>query len=449
MSKSSEIPRRRRLAFDPLEGRQLLNGGYSQAPLTEMAPGFSGLPAGGVSVYYHDGFSAGTGNILSPQGPTGWGPAAWVEQHGADPDAGLLGPAVPTFGGGFALDIPAWDRTSVTVVETAWTAQSGLMAPPSSFVISFTLYSPASPTANGWATGTSGGGVTSAAPAWLGNANNSGNAASGTYDSAYYFAQTRTPDLAPPLPPVFASPVPLSALISGMRERTEAPESPSALAGSLSVSANPGAPGAPAMSALPANVAAAIVSPTPGPQTPPSGAVVAAQPHALGGDADAAGGDRTIALATGSVTRGVNIPPRAANLGGALVATTLSQVEPASPSSAPGTSTTDLDDAAPLPRGADLIAEALPFAGDSLERSLEDFVRQLKAVDVGGIVTQGPTPIVVASIALAGAAASAVVVREVVRRRTARRNGPRVFDSRGRELALSFPELPRSWSEKR
>jgi hypothetical protein len=202
-----------------------------------------------------------------------------------------------------------------------------------------------------------------------------------------------------------------------------------------------------AMSALTTNGSAAVVSATPGPQTPPSGAVVAVQPHTLGGDADAPGGDRTVSLAIGSVTRGVIIPPRAANIGGGLVATTLSQVGPASPSSEPNTAA-ERHEATPLPRGADLIAEALPFAGDSLERSLEDYVRQLKAVDVGGIVTHGPTPIVVASIAIAGAAASAVIVREVVRRRTARRNGPRLFDSHGRELALSFPELPRSWSEK-
>ena len=106
------------------------------------------------------------------------------------------------------------------------------------------------------------------------------------------------------------------------------------------------------------------------------------------------------------------------------------------------------DGAAPLPRGADLIAEALPLAGDSLERSLEEFVRQLRAVNVAGIVTEGPTPIVVAAVAIAGAAASAVVVREVVRRRGGRGKGLRMVDSLGRELALSFPELPRSWSQK-
>jgi hypothetical protein len=101
------------------------------------------------------------------------------------------------------------------------------------------------------------------------------------------------------------------------------------------------------------------------------------------------------------------------------------------------------------PRGAELIAEALPFVGDSLERSLDDFVRQLKEVDVAGLGAGGPMPIVVVSVAVLSAASSAVVVREIVRRRSARGRGLRVVDSLGREFALSFPELPRSWSEKR
>jgi hypothetical protein len=103
----------------------------------------------------------------------------------------------------------------------------------------------------------------------------------------------------------------------------------------------------------------------------------------------------------------------------------------------------------PSPRGADLIAEALPFVGDSLERSLDEFVRQLRAVDVAGLGAGGPMPIVIATVAVLGAATSAVVMREIVRRLSARGRGLRVVDSLGREFALSFPELPRSWSERR
>jgi hypothetical protein len=107
------------------------------------------------------------------------------------------------------------------------------------------------------------------------------------------------------------------------------------------------------------------------------------------------------------------------------------------------------EEAIPSPRGADLIAEAISFLGDSLERSLDDFVRQLREVDVVGLGARGPAPIVVVSVALLSAAASAVATREIVRRRSARRHGPCVVDSSERELALSYPELPRSWSQRR
>jgi hypothetical protein len=96
-----------------------------------------------------------------------------------------------------------------------------------------------------------------------------------------------------------------------------------------------------------------------------------------------------------------------------------------------------------------LIAEALPFVGHSLEESLNDLVRQLEAVDMTGLVRGGPTPMVVASVTVLTAATSALVVREVLRRRSARGRGVRMMDHLGRELALSFPELPRSWSERR
>jgi hypothetical protein len=98
----------------------------------------------------------------------------------------------------------------------------------------------------------------------------------------------------------------------------------------------------------------------------------------------------------------------------------------------------------PGPRGADLIAEALPLAGESLQRSLEEFVRQLESVDV----THGPTTAVAVTLAVAGAVASAVAAQEVIRRRSRSRGGIRLVDSRGRELALCFPELPRSWSKR-
>jgi hypothetical protein len=64
-------------------------------------------------------------------------------------------------------------------------------------------------------------------------------------------------------------------------------------------------------------------------------------------------------------------------------------------------------------------------------------------------VTDPRAPMVVAALAMVTTAATAMVAREVVRRRSARGRGLRLLDPLGRELALSFPELPRSWSEKR
>jgi hypothetical protein len=56
---------------------------------------------------------------------------------------------------------------------------------------------------------------------------------------------------------------------------------------------------------------------------------------------------------------------------------------------------------------------------------------------------------VAASLVAAGAAAVAVAALEVARERSTRGRAPRLLDPLGRELALSFPELPTSWSEKR
>jgi hypothetical protein len=229
----------------------------------------------------------------------------------------------------------------------------------------------------------------------------------------------------------------------------EASDTGASLVAALNVASGPGAPGAQPLAPIASNLGAALVSTGQLQQAPPAGGAPSAQPHAIASDADGSVGDRTVSLAISSPTRGVVDPARGTHvLGRRVLATTLSHPERASSSSEPVMAPLGAEEAAPLPRGADLIAEALPFAGDSLERSLEEFVQQLRSVDVAGIVTQGPTPIVAASLAIAGAAASAIVVREVVRRRAGRGEGLHLTDSLGRELALSFPELPRSWSEK-
>lgn len=107
------------------------------------------------------------------------------------------------------------------------------------------------------------------------------------------------------------------------------------------------------------------------------------------------------------------------------------------------------DEAPPSPLGADLIVEAFPFSGHTLERSLDAFVRQLEEVDVAGLVARSPAPIFVTSLSVLGTGAAAIVASEMLQRRSRRGRRLRVVDSTGRELALSFPELPRSWSQRR
>ncbi len=102
-----------------------------------------------------------------------------------------------------------------------------------------------------------------------------------------------------------------------------------------------------------------------------------------------------------------------------------------------------------MPRGADLVAEALPFARESLENALEDFVTQLGAIDLGLLDSQGPAPIVLFSVAVLTSAASAELARRYVQRRSALNRGVLAIDPSGRQHTLGFPELPGSWSERR
>ncbi len=103
----------------------------------------------------------------------------------------------------------------------------------------------------------------------------------------------------------------------------------------------------------------------------------------------------------------------------------------------------------PLPQGADLIVEGLPMGRDSLEAALDRFVRQLDELDAGLLDVRGPAPIVIFSLSLLSAAASAEMARRYVRRKTSLKRGMLAVDPAGRQLTLGFPELPGSWSERR
>jgi hypothetical protein len=457
MWKSSETPRRRRLNFDPLESRQLLNGGDFPAPRPEMAPISSGSTIGTLWVGGYEGGVGGWGNPAPSAGPATWGALSLVEQHDAYLHSGDPGASGLTF----IVDSP-WgaagsDRSFAAAASTApnsgSTAQPGSPSQPTATAASVIGSNPAGSATGGWMSGTSAGGAAAnsslGSSAAGGNPGQPGGPGSGGFDPDAFSGQPQMQNQAPPPLSTNTQPIPLSMIFNGMRDRAEAQQPWTGLAAPLNAAPGPGPPGVQFLAPAAANPGAALVGSSQAQQAPPAGAALSAQMHVIAGDTDGPSGDRTVSLAIGSMTRGVADPARGGQASGrSVLATTLWQPGVASSTSESAAATPGSDEAAPSPIGADLIAEALPFAGDSLERTLEEFVRQLRAVDVAGIAIRGPTPIVVASLAIASAAASAVVVREVVRRRTGRRNGLRLVDSLGRELALSFPELPRSWSEK-
>ena len=101
------------------------------------------------------------------------------------------------------------------------------------------------------------------------------------------------------------------------------------------------------------------------------------------------------------------------------------------------------------PRGADLIAKAIPFARESLEQALEQFVDQLDDLDLGLLGTRGPAPIVMFSVAAITTAASAELARRYVQRKSTLSRAILALENSGRRLTLGFPELPGCWSERR
>ena len=236
------------------------------------------------------------------------------------------------------------------------------------------------------------------------------------------------------------------------RPRTDPVEVGALLTAPLNATTGIIGPGAPLAVAVGANSGSATVvgvgaAPVPGSTALPG------QPSPVM-TAEGSGGEHAIAVgivpAQRVCGRGGVASVRPARSSGRL---NLSDAPPhlvlSSSSIAPPPVDTIREETMPSPRGADLIAEALPFVGDSLERSLDDFVRQLEQFDVDGLGADGPMPIIVATVAVLSAATSAIVLRDIVRRRSARQGGLRVVDPLGREFAWSFPELPRSWSEER
>lgn len=446
----AQTSRRRRLVFDLLEGRRLLNGDTFRVPGEGIAP--SGFPMRSAWVSGPDFARPGPAMFAHAEDLGAGVVPAFIDQRGhdsgwtdTDPDS----PIVPGDGdrgepapGGTAF--PGGSTESVSG-GSGWAGQQSAL--PADMGASNPTGSPASELAMG-------SGLSAGSGAPSPGAGDAGSSASpfpmgGAPGELGADSHPQDPS-SPPFSMISGAWI-QSLMWSAIREnRLDLSSTGSMPIAPLETPVWAPPPSVQALTPLAANPGAPAVVTS---QALPASPVIQAQVHSMFSDPDGMLGEHPGSLAMGlparAEGRGAMDSGRAREDYGraVVVATMLSQSSLSPSSDEAGRTDASLEEIAASPRGADLISEALPIAGESLERSLEEFVRQLETVDVSAIVTSGPTPLVFASMAVVGAAAAAVVVRGVVRRRS-RRGGLRIVDSLGRELALSFPELPRSWSRR-
>lgn len=444
MWKLAQTPRRRRLVLDPLEGRQLLSGLPFMGPV--VGPESFGATMG--SAWIQGSLSPAPGPMAPAviDGPSAWGQPDSLGEWGRGPSPDKPGPsfaAPSTMPGHWDNDHGAPTQVSTsTPLGGSAPSGGGSSAPPT---LPMAPSSPSGSSNSALSTGAS-----------------SSQASTGTPNLPVPSSSTANPTveinpLAHALEPS-ASPFGLSQLfwfqsmtLNATRDRSDSTPPGVILAAPFDTSTTTGLIG-PQGSPAAVNPATTPTTTSPGPMASAIVPVGQSPNRTIGGDPEATSTDLPDTMSHDNPSRG---GPRAAahsTRGGRLAGR--SHLAEASLSDVDAS--TDVGDLAPAharageiddaTRGADLIADALPIAGESLERSLEDFVRQLETVDVGAIVTHSPTPAAFASITVAGVAASSVVARELARRRSRRGLDLRVLDPLGRELALSFPELPRSWS---
>ena len=292
MWKSSESTRRRGLQFDPLEGRQLLNGSYFPAPHAESASMSSGSTIGMAWISGHDG------------GTPGWdgaGPA--IEQRGVDPQAGDARPGGPVSLGGSDWSTPGWDRSTVTFIWAVSSASGTLptnpMAQLTDLTTSATSSNPSGVPPSGGMAATVGGGMPGGSLGSSASANNQGppgGAPPGGFNPAAFLAQERSQDMAPPLASM--NPPPLSPAFFGGRDRTDAPEFGATVTAPLTATVGVGVPGVQTPAPLGGNLGSALVTVTQAPQAAPTGATVAAQPHSIVVNNDTPAADRARARAS-------------------------------------------------------------------------------------------------------------------------------------------------------
>jgi hypothetical protein len=457
MWKSLDTSRRRRLQFDPLEGRQLLSGGYLPAPHGE----FAFVPAGStVRPEWVSGseMGDGEGRYLSVLESSVWDRSGSVmDVRGGDPYAEYAGLDGASWMGGSAHSEAGVGGAPGSSVTSDGSGNASPSPDPSmqagNYLVSMYMSSPSNGATNAWNSTNDPGSSEAASPSappgpttnltiWTGvpGGYNPGNSAFLAREQA----QT-PPPFSTNAPQTFPGPY-----FDPMRDRSDGIAAGIPPTMSVNPNAVANAPGVQALGTVSLGVGVSSIAGGSSAQATSSVAVLAGR-LALAADPDAPGGDHAGSSSAGLATQ-VDARARISTAwtSPSTGRTNLSTIhsDRTLPSTSAEQAGSDRGQADPLPQGADLILEALPFAGDTLERSLEEFVRQLEAVDVAGLVRHGPPPFVVASVAVVSAAATAVVVREVVRRRSARGGRLRMVDSQGRELALSFPELPRSWSER-
>ncbi|MHB1556880.1 MAG: hypothetical protein ACYC61_05290 [Isosphaeraceae bacterium] len=462
--------RRRGFGFDPLEDRRLLNGGYyPNAGYGHIAMGDAQamqMAAEGAGRGERMNRSEASGPIAIPSWPGDVG--GWASGGGpgglSSPDhpGGPMPPAWPSSPGGSLTDA-YYAPTSADLqagATPAGTLQGASLPPTSpSPTSSAAATNPSSGSPGGWMQPSQDNAVPAVSPAvqpavdvpGFPQAAPAGVGGPGSLaqmpGEPNGFGSSLGASLAAFLAAVFAADHARSENFDGVAAlggSSLAASGLNAAASSAYVPAGPLALAAPGASAAAAGLSASTG--VPGPPAQPATPTAADPGHATHLAAAPPSAIAALSRPDGRVS--LDLSRQGGAPGRSMLATTqthsvmLPVVEAVATPGGP-------EEAPVSPLGADLIAEAFPFAGDSLERSLDAFVRQLEEVEVVGLGVRGPAPILVSSLSVLGTAASALVVFEMLQRRGGRGKRIRVVDSLGRELALSFPELPRSWSQRR
>lgn len=447
--------RRRGFGFDPLEDRRLLNGGYFPDA------GYGHFATGDVrAIQLAEGFGPGegvnrpdaSGPVLIPSWPgdaggwgSGGGTGAWSSP---DHPGGPMPPPGPSSRDGvspYSYYAPTSADLQAGATPSGTSQGTSLPSPSSSPTSSAAAPNPTSGSPGGWMQPSQSNAVPADSPAVQPEVEVPGFQQAAPGGGPGSFAQMMGAPNGSGSSPGVSLAAFLAAMFAANHARFENFDGVASLGGSSLAASGLNATGSPAPGpAGPFALAASTGMPGPPAQPATSGAADPGHaPHLAPALSIAAA-----ALSHFDSRASLDLSRQGGTSGRFTFATTQTHTVMLRVVEAAATPVGS-EEARPSPLGADLIAEAFPFAGDSLVPSLDAFVRQLEEVDVTRLVARGPAPIFVTSLSVLGTAASALVARELLQRRGGRGRRLRVVDSGGRDLALSFPELPRSWSQRR